>query len=472
MTIRVSRTGVAAGLAAVLTLAIGQARPAAAQHGGVGIYGSATIGESLMPSLIEGYAATQGATLERRPGPYRGARVYRLTEPGAAEPEILHLRRRGSASAFSGLASRSAALGMSTRPISEEERATIESLTGADLAAQGAEHVLALDGLAVIVHPSNPLPPLTIEQIAQLFSGGIRDWAEIGGAPGPIRVHARDRISGDQLAFERLTLGRFGLSLRPFAVRHGSGPELVRAVAADPSGVGFAPIGQAAGVEPVSLALECGMVISPSPFAIKAEEYPLQRRILIYSRGRPENATAAGLLDFSLSDEAQPLIAQAGFIDQSLLTQSRPAFSDHLIFALQSAQSRDEIEATRRFTQTMRNQFRLSTTFRFRTGGNQLDAKAVADAGRLARWLESEQNQSASATLVGFSDAIGGYRNNLALSRSRAEAVRRAVLVQVGPDFDPDRVRIDAFATVAPVACNDSPEGRGVNRRVETWISR
>ncbi|MEL6318156.1 MAG: OmpA family protein, partial [Pseudomonadota bacterium] len=236
--------------------------------------------------------------------------------------------------------------------------------------------------------------------------------------------------------------------------------------------IGFAPFAFLKDVRAAAIAMPCGKIAAPTPFAVKAEEYPLQRRLFLYTRGWPENPEAAGLLDFALSDAAQPVIDRTGFVDQSLLRQGAADFSDHLIFAMQSAGSRAEIDATKRFAQVTRDRVRLSSTFRFRTGGERLDAKAVADAGRLARWLEQPANAAVEILLIGFSDSVGGYNNNLRLSQARADAIRRAVLVQVGPDFDPNRVKTEAFATVAPVACNEIESGRASNRRVEAWVNR
>lgn len=477
-----AKLAAAAALAAAAGLSVRSARaqsvstasiPATARsEDEFGVYGSATIGEALMPALIERYAETQNAELDETPGPYRSAAVYTLTGGAGGPSSTVHLRRRGSQSAFSGLASGSADLGMSSRPVTDAEAAIVQDTSGVDLRDPSSEHVLALDGLAIIVHPENRVRPLSLAQTADLFSGAIRDWSELGQPPGKVRVHARDRVSGDQAAFENMVMRPADAILRAFATRHGVGDDLVAAVASDRSAIGFAPLGRAKRVRAMPLVLSCGKIVSPTPFAIKAEEYPLGRRLYLYTRGRPTAPDAAGLLDFALSDEVQPLIRNAGFVDQSLLLQSRLDFSDNLIFALQAAQGPGEIQATRRFAETTRALTRLSTTFRFRTGGNRLDAKAVADAGRLARWLEIDRNAGAAVTLAGFSDARGGYRGNLALSRSRAEAIRRAILVQVSPGFDANRVRIDAFATIAPAACNETEAGRATNRRVETWVSR
>ncbi len=75
-----------------------------------------------------------------------------------------------------------------------------------DMHSKSAEHVIAIDGLAIIVHPDNPINHLSITQLADIFSGQITDWRRARRHSGPIRIYARDHNSGSWETFKELVL--------------------------------------------------------------------------------------------------------------------------------------------------------------------------------------------------------------------------------------------------------------------------
>ena len=100
----------------------------------------------------------------------------------------------GSGSGITAVAEGRCDIGLSSRSLSEEER------------NKGLrETVLAYDGIAVIVHPDNPLSDMTIEQLAAVFTGEIQNWSEIGGADGEIVLIGREAGSGTRDGFENIT---------------------------------------------------------------------------------------------------------------------------------------------------------------------------------------------------------------------------------------------------------------------------
>src|SRR5262249_39757246 len=137
---------------------------------------------------------------------------------------------KGSETAFSGLREQQADIGMASRPVQPKEEAK----------PAWAEHVLAFDGIAIVVSSKNQVKALSLQQIAGIFSGGIKDWSKVGGAPGPSHVYARNNESGTYETLVRLVLSPYKASLIGTAVRESSSSELVHKVAADPQGIGFA----------------------------------------------------------------------------------------------------------------------------------------------------------------------------------------------------------------------------------------
>ncbi len=338
-----------------------------------------------------------------------------------------------------------------------------------DPQAQESEHILALDGLAIVVAKENPLGAISLPDLAAVFSGAISDWSELGLPGGPIRVQARDDQSGTFDTFRSLVLKPAERPLSESAERHASNDDIVAAVASDPFSIGFTTFADANGIKTISMSLTCGIVSRPDEFTVQSEEYPLSRRLYLYTRGEAGSPEARALIEYAASDSAQPIISGTGFVDQRVKTAKPGSAGERLVNGMRAARSAEEKGEMRKFVEVSRGAVRLSPTYRFQPGHDLLDAKAFADAERLARWMERPENVARRILLAGFADGSGSFTTNKALTLKRAEAVRRAILVQVSPGFDAARLLVDGFGSAAPIACDDDAGGAAANRRVEVW---
>lgn len=475
-----SRTSTAARLPArraairatlVLPVAMAMiAASAAAEPEKIRIAGSNTVGETLMPALISGFAQQRGLSLVRRPDP-DDPEVETMEAVFGVDPVIeVTLERRGSSTAFKALIDEAADIGMASRQIKEGEAEALTAKGAPDPFAKESEHVIALDGLAVIVSPDNPLGAISLGDLGAIFSGKISDWSQLGLPAGPVALHARDDQSGTYDTFKSLVLKPSGASLSGSAERHVSNEEIVAAVRRNPRAIGFTTFAAASGVKVVSMSLSCGIVSRPDEFTVQAEEYPLSRRLYLYTRGDSGPVEARALIEYAASDAAQPIISGTGFVDQRVKIANPESAGERLINGMRAARSDEEKSEMRRFVEIARGAARLSPTYRFQPGGDLLDGKAFADAARLARWMQRPENRAKKVLLAGFADGSGSFSANKALTEKRAEAVRRAVLVQVAPGFDPARLVVDGFGPAAPIACDQDPGGAAANRRVEVWV--
>lgn len=454
-----------------------------------GIYGSNTIGERLMPMLIEAYAQRQhGARPAFKPRAPEEQDIE-IRTPGALQPlAVIDLAAKGSGNSAKGLLEGKAVIGMSSRRANDEETAKVSSQMNFNIRAPGNEHVLALDGLAVIVNPSNPVKQLTLEEIARIFAGEITNWGEVNGKDArgqpvksqdrPIAIHARDNASGTWDTFKSLVLEPHGAPKRPLspqAIRYESSENLTDAVSKDPSAIGFIGLPYINKNSPIGVASSCGLVSSPSPFTVKTESYPLARRLYLYSNGVPNNPIARDLLQFALADEAQKTITDAGFIDQAVEFQDQAEqrqWTQEYVSQPARALPSDKTvpaNAVRTLESTLSSTRRSGVVFRFERGKSDLDAKVVQDIGRLARYLQSPGVSGRRFSIVGFADSDGGWEFNHSLATARA--------MRVGEELERNSVRVPreslmSLSYMAPVACNDSDGGRAKNRRVEVWISQ
>src|SRR5262249_15465146 len=145
------------------------------------------------------------------------------------------------------------------------------------------EHVLGLDGLVVIVAKDNPAVSLSIDNIAKVFAGQITDWSQVGLPPGPINVYTTSKKSGTFAAFDTLVLQPRALQLVPSAKLLLSTAEVADSVAGDANGIGLTSFAFLRDAKGLNVESSCGLITRPSVFTVKTEEYPLTRRLYLYT---------------------------------------------------------------------------------------------------------------------------------------------------------------------------------------------
>lgn len=410
--------------------------------------GSNTIGGSLAPALAEAFLKDQGAGDVRTvPGENAEEKTVQGTLPGESGPSIIKIAAHGSATAFTDLGSGSTDIGMASRRIKPEEASSLASL--GDMYSGGSEHVLGLDGIAVIVNASNPVQSLTKEQIMRLFSGDATRWSDVGGAGGTVKIYARDDKSGTYDTFKSLVLG--SKSLVSGAQRFEDSNALSEAVAGDSNGIGFVGLPYVHSARAVAVSEKGASALQPNRLTVATEDYPLSRRLYLYTPANPANRLTRKFIEFALSRQGQDVVGASGFVAQTVTPQTEAIAAN----------------APSEYRQLTSGAQRLSLNFRFKTGKSDLDNKAVVDIDRVVSFIADLKYTGDRIMLFGFADSTGSREANIALSQNRAKVVQDQ-FVQRG--LRPGTVR--GFGPDLPVASNDTEEGREKNRRVEIWIKR
>ncbi|VVO49893.1 hypothetical protein PS880_00251 [Pseudomonas fluorescens] len=143
------------------------------------IQGSNTIGAALGPALVEGLMREQGLLKVHSERANKANEQRIVGETAQGRQVVVEVAAHGSSTGFKALKNASADLAASSRPIKDSELVDLESL--GDFKSPEAEQVIAIDGLAIILHPQNPLNTLDTEQLARIFSGDAKTWEELGG---------------------------------------------------------------------------------------------------------------------------------------------------------------------------------------------------------------------------------------------------------------------------------------------------
>jgi phosphate transport system substrate-binding protein len=352
-------------------------------------------------------------------------------------------------------------LAMSSRRVTPAEVTTLGPLGLMDNPA--SEHVIALDGLAIVINRANKVETLTREQIMKIFTGKITNWEQLGGWPAPISMYARDGRSGTRDTFNNLVLK--GAAMSAAVKQFEDSRELSDAVARDPDAIGFIGMSYVGEAKAVNIR-ECNLVYPPNNFNAKTEEYPLSRRLFLYAP-QIRNRGIDSFLDYINTDEAQRVVARNGFVDLSI----EPDFigSQRALRPLGREAGRNNHEDDL-YASMIKEGGRLSITLRFRANSSDinqmdLDSRAIHDLQRLKDYMHGLKGRGQRVRLVGFSDSAGDYARNRMLSLERANFISKelkdvpqAGVMGLGPNF--------------AVACNDSDEGRAKNRRVEIWLTK
>ena len=188
-------------------------------------------------------------------------------------------------------------IGLSSRALKDEEKA-----------AGLQETVLAYDGIAIIVHTDNPVSDLTLEQIAQLYTGELTNWKDVGGNDAQVVLIGREAASGTRDGFESITGTKDKCQYRQELTSTG---DVITTVSQNPDAIGYASL---ASIKDSVKALNVDGV-TPSEASVKDGSYKVQRPfVLVTVEGKALSSAAQSFFDYATSADAADIIAKAGAV--------------------------------------------------------------------------------------------------------------------------------------------------------------
>ena len=203
----------------------------------------------------------------------------------------------GSGSGIQAVSEGRCDIGLASRGLKDDEKSS--GLT---------ETVLAYDGIAVVVSPENPVSDLTLAQIADIYTGKITNWKDVGGNDAEIVLIGREAGSGTRDGFESITGTEEACQYRQELTSTG---DVIATVSQNPNAIGYASL---SAVKDTVKALSVGGV-APSEDTVKDGSYVIQRPfVLVTKDGVTHSPAAQAFFDYATSAEAAPIIAQAGAV--------------------------------------------------------------------------------------------------------------------------------------------------------------
>lgn len=435
--------------------------------------GSDTVGLGLMPLLMSGFASNLDAEASVVATSTEGELITTLVGDGGFGDEMgsYLVNSTTSSNAFKALQNKTAHFGMASRRIKPQEARDLKKAGAGNMIKPSQEHIVAVDSLVVVTHPDNPVSTLTMEQLRQVYAGNITNWSEVGGEDAAINVIGRQAISGTNSVFTKGVFGSSDLTMKNDIVVAKDNNEVAAIVNSDTTAVGFVGYAFQRGAKPVTLINDCGISMTPDAFSAKTEEYALQRRLYLYNRADLPAGEATDFMNYAMSNQADGVIAKAGFIDLGVSTRPQTMDGDRARMLLDPAADAFEGGVMREMLSQMVDYDRVSTTFRFKTGSSRMDERAAIDIPRLVEYLQ-EKPEGTKVMLVGFTDSVGAFQSNRTLSQGRAGEVLKTLVKEAGGMLDHIDMGFSGFGEIAPSACNNDENGRSINRRVEVWIEK
>ncbi len=355
------------------------------------------------------------------------ARAYRTVHPKVhVEVEAL-----GSSTAFTGLLDGTAEIGTSSRNVqaSELERARKRGVVF-------SEFVIGFDGIAVIVHPDNPVRELSLSHLAEIYSGKIARWDVLDGHDAPIRRLSRPTQSGTHSMFKSIVLPDGELAQGTEFIEHSE--DLVAAVAADPNAIGYVGLGWT-GSRVQTVALSDGdAAVLPTAASVTDGSYPMFRPLLMYTRGTPSREVA-DFLRFVVSPAGQKLVVEAGFLARTTALDI-PSGDD----------GSADAEPTRIY---------------FGENSAKLDASARGEVERLSARLKSISTYK--LLVVPAAEASTAVVREQDLPTARGQAVLERLVAAGVPS---DRIELDVVGSSPPQSAYASAGTRAATRRVDVFV--
>ena len=422
----------------------------------------------LMGTLTAAYA--RRSDLTAKPVTGDGGAITRVSfSSGEEQKGGVDFVQQSEAASFAALARGEVQFVLSTQPVTDQ---TVETLAAAGIPdpREAGESVIALDALVPVTHPDNEIRSLTTVELAQIFAGRIRNWSELGGPDMPIEVLLPAAGLPIAQEIDRAVLRPNRLRAAPDAQRFENLRDLATEVSERRGAISLISAGRPGPARMLPVRQVCGPLAYAGEFEVRAEEYPLARRVYLYQAGGKISGGGDEFLDFLTSDDAQAVLEDSGFTGQDISIQPINVQGTRFATALISADSPERLLKMREMSADLATSDRVSTTFRFRSGSAQLDAKATQDIERIADFLTSKKIGTRSISLIGFTDDVGRDDLNEQLALQRAERIREAILLAAGGRIPAERIKVKSYGELAPVGCNETPEGRNANRRVEVWI--
>lgn len=233
----------------------------------------------------------------------RLSEAFMKASPGT----VIQVTGGGSGVGLAALLNGTTDIAAASRPIKASEIDKLKSR----FASRGVEIPVARDGLAVYLNEKNAVRDLTIQQVADIYTGKITNWKQVGGSDAPVVLYSRENSSGTYVYFKDNVLRGRDFSARAQTLQGTAA--VVNAVAKDPNGIGYGGAAYAKGIRFAGIRKDANTPPeTPTLESVKSGRYPISRYLYFYLRTAPKG-DARKFVDYALSPAGQDIVTKVGY---------------------------------------------------------------------------------------------------------------------------------------------------------------
>jgi phosphate transport system substrate-binding protein len=231
-----------------------------------------------------------------------------------AHPEVrISVTGGGSGTGIAALINKTVDIANASRAMKKEEIAAAQKN-----GVEPVEHTVARDAIAVVVHPSNPVQGLSLPQLADIYTGKIKNWKEVGGADLPIVLLSRESNSGTYVYFLENVVRqgkKSDLMFSPDTLLMPSSEGISNEVRMNPNAIGYDGLGYVTSDQKVVAVAKDATSphVLPSVATVNDNTYPISRPLYMYTAGKPQGEVKV-YLDWILGPEGQAVVPTLGFV--------------------------------------------------------------------------------------------------------------------------------------------------------------
>jgi phosphate transport system substrate-binding protein len=236
------------------------------------------------------------------------AQKWAETYMGEHKDTKIQVTGGGSGIGFAALQNGTTDLCDASRKIKAAEIANCQKAFG----KRPTEYKVAVDGLSLYVNEDNAIKELSIDQLAQIFTGKVKNWKEVGGADAPITIYSRENSSGTYDFFKENVLK--GADFASSAQTMPGTAALLQAVAKDKGGIGYGGAAYGKGAKALLVKPDDSSPgVEPTEENVLAQKYPIWRYLYVYVNPALDKNEIAAYLTWIRSDDGQKIVKDVGY---------------------------------------------------------------------------------------------------------------------------------------------------------------
>lgn len=443
--------------------------PESAIKSGYTIAGNPRLLTGLLPELMAQFAFDTGAELVRL-SDGEGTTGFSISTDISTAPLRITLLPSSADHAVQALAEGRADFVLIDRPITPRERNLVKLGGHGDVTTNGNMRLLAFEPMHVIVAVSNPVRSLNEAEIAEVFSSRVDDWGAFGRSNKRLSAHVAQPADGARAVLTERLLTQARRNLGLTLVQHPTERAVSDSVARDVDAIGI--VGSSAVRHAKSLPIDssCGLRLYATPFAVKSGAYPYASPVWAFKTDTLRLNSALDFWRFLGSAAANEAIALAGFTDNGISIESESGFGLRVLNSFRTEKTAVDNDDLREIVHMLGKARRLSTTLRFGASAVELTPESDTALKALAEAMQRPPLVGRKIMLAGFSDGIGAPSRNASLSLAQAELVRDALRQMLPEKLAATEIEVHGFGEALPLLCDDTDQGRRMNKRVEVWV--